>query len=103
MKIGVLILNNGIWEGNKLISEEYLKEALTPSKMNPNCGLLWWIFNDAKTKEAVLFHANGYLGNFIIIIPKLKLVVVRTMTEDRWKSYKDDFGSIYSLVSKIVE
>jgi CubicO group peptidase (beta-lactamase class C family) len=103
LKIGILVLNKGIWEGKKIISEEYFKEALTPSKRNPNCGLLWWLVSDAKTKEPVLYHANGYLGNFIIIIPKLNLVVVRTMTQDRWKSEKDDFGSIYSLVSKIVE
>lgn len=103
LKIGVLMLNKGVWDGKRIISEEYLNEAFKPSKVNPNCGLLWWIINDAKTNEPILFHANGYLGNFIILIPKLKLVVVRTMTEDKWKSEKDDFGSIYTLASKIIE
>lgn len=57
-----------------------------------------------KAKELISKSlANGYLGNFIIIIPSKNLVVVRTMTQERWKSDKDDFGSIYSWASKIVE
>jgi CubicO group peptidase (beta-lactamase class C family) len=103
LKIGVLILNKGMWEGNRLISEEYLNEALTPSKMNSNCGLLWYLINDGKTQEPFIYHANGYLGNYIIIIPKQKLIVIRTISEERWKSDKDNFDSIYSLASKIVE
>lgn len=103
LKIGILMLQKGLWNGIRIISEAYIAEAVTPSKMNSNCGLLWWLINDAKTKKTVLYHANGYLGNFIIIIPSKNLVVVRTMTQERWKSDKDDFGSIYSWASKIVE
>jgi CubicO group peptidase (beta-lactamase class C family) len=103
LKIGILILQKGVWEGNRILSEQYLKEALTPSRVNPNCGLLWWLINDPVTKEPVLYHANGYLGNFILIIPGRKLVVVRTMTQERWRSEKDDFGSIYSLAAKLTE
>ncbi len=103
LKIGILVLNKGAWEGKRVISEQYLNDAFAPSKINPNCGLLWWLVNDSKTKEPVLYHANGYLGNFIIVIPKLKLVVVRTMTQERWKTQKDDFGSIYSITSKLIK
>jgi CubicO group peptidase (beta-lactamase class C family) len=103
MKIGLLVLNDGMWNGKRIISEKYLNEALTPSKANPNCGLLWWIANEKNSNKPYLYHANGYLGNFIIIIPQKKLVVVRTMTENRWRSQKDDFGSIYSFCGKLAK
>ncbi len=103
LKIGVLVLNKGIWQGERIISEAYLNEAMTPSKMNAGCGLLWWLINDKTTGKPIVYHANGYLGNFILIFPSLKLVVVRTMTQERWKSDKDDFGSIYQLAGKLVK
>jgi CubicO group peptidase (beta-lactamase class C family) len=83
LKIGILVLNKGLWEGKKIISEDYLKAAMTPSRVNPECGLLWWLINDPKTGETTGYHANGYLGNFILVYPALKLVVVRTMTQQK--------------------
>jgi len=71
--------------------------------MNTRCGHLWWLINDKTTGKPIVYHANGYLGKFMIIFPSLKLVVVRTMTQERWKSDMDDFVSIYQLAGKIIK
>lgn len=43
-KIGQLIMQKGKWNEKQILSEEFLKESLTPSqKFHHSCGLLWWL------------------------------------------------------------
>lgn len=81
-RIGQLILNNGKWNGKQLISENYLKEALTPAtylvdeKNDPVdfYGYQWWICN---YNDINIFSARGILGQYIISIPEKNIVIVR--------------------------
>jgi len=43
LKLGQLWLQQGLWEGQQIISKEFFVEAGTPGKLSPSCGLLWWI------------------------------------------------------------
>ncbi|MCB0453100.1 MAG: beta-lactamase family protein [Aequorivita sp.] len=153
-KIGLLILDNGNWNGKQLISAAWIKEMLKPSPNNQNYGYEWWLtyenmyysFDDelinaiknetdettfqliAKLKgrykgmkdlrefaqkiyspeelklvgkimqkvqpsqmktvndgEILNYTASGYLGQYLIIVPKSKTVVVRMITSDNFK------------------
>lgn len=42
-KIGQLLLDDGRWRGQPLISSAFLTQMLAPSKAMPACGLLWWL------------------------------------------------------------
>lgn len=42
-KIGLLILNDGNWNGKQLISKSWIDEMFTPSKHNSNFGYEWWL------------------------------------------------------------
>ncbi len=48
-KIGQLILQNGIWNGEQIISQNWLNQMLTPSQnLEKGCGYLWWLKSDPK-------------------------------------------------------
>ena len=38
-----LFLNEGKWEEDQIISQEWIEEATTPSPANPSYGYLWWL------------------------------------------------------------
>jgi len=84
-RFGLLFLNNGKWKGQQLISENWIKEATTPSKANANYGFMWWL-NQKGTRHweglpEHIYYAAGFGGNFIVIDQKQKLVVVTRWLE----------------------
>ncbi len=42
-KLGQLFIQKGNWNGKQLINADWFAETGTPGKLNPECGLLWWI------------------------------------------------------------
>lgn len=84
MKFGLLYLSNGIWNGERIISEEWIKESTKMHMKNPNkyidgYGYYWWLktfeINDKKYES---YFAAGNGGQYIFIIPEEELVVVLT-------------------------
>ena len=80
-RFGYLMLNNGVWNGNRVLSENYMKEATTPSKANHNYGYLWWLNPNGDSPHLPdlpnsAFYAAGFGGNFIIVDPENDLLMV---------------------------
>lgn len=80
-RFGLLCMNNGKWKDRQLISKQWLKEATTPSEPNPAYGYMWWLNkkmgeNRMSELSSSGFYAAGFGGNYIIIEPEDKLVVV---------------------------
>lgn len=79
-RFGLLFLNNGNWNGNQLIPEELVKEAMLPSAVNPNYGYMWWLNRQGsrhwKNVPEHVFYAAGFGGNFIIVDQENDLVIV---------------------------
>jgi CubicO group peptidase (beta-lactamase class C family) len=78
-RFGLLILNHGKWEGRQLVSEKWLKDAVTPSEHGPDYGYLWWL--NTKQKEwpsapASSFAALGNGSNTVWIDPDHDIVFV---------------------------
>jgi hypothetical protein len=74
-KIGYLYMNEGLWNGNRIISSQWIKESTrkhTIATGLPGYGYQWWIINDD------IYTAIGYDGQFIIVAPKEKLITVFT-------------------------
>jgi len=84
-RFGLLFLNMGKWKDNQLISKEWIEEALTPSKPNPNYGYMWWLNQPGNRNWEGLpeniFYAAGFGGNFIVICPDEDLVIVTRWLE----------------------
>jgi CubicO group peptidase (beta-lactamase class C family) len=81
-KIGQLVLNKGQWNGQQIISENYLQESFTPAPIleedgasNTRYGLHWWM---GTLDGEFFYNAQGILGQYIIILPESNMVIVRT-------------------------
>jgi CubicO group peptidase (beta-lactamase class C family) len=84
-RFGLLFMNNGNWDGEQLILEKLIEEAVQPSIPNQNYGYMWWLNADGprqwKNIDKDIFYAAGFGGNFIIVDRKEKLVIVTRWLE----------------------
>lgn len=79
---GQLILNNGSWNGQQLISEDYVRQATTPAdylidedgEKVDYYGFQWWIIN---YKGFQIPYMRGILGQYVFAIKEKNAVVVR--------------------------
>jgi CubicO group peptidase (beta-lactamase class C family) len=87
-RFGLLYLNDGVFNGERILPEGWVRKTVTPGPGNEqkNYGYQFWLNgideHDPSKKEfpeapADLFYADGYGGQRIYIIPSLQLVVVR--------------------------
>ena len=76
-KIGQLCLNKGIWEGNRIISEEWITDMTRPRAVESKYfrgmqyGFLWWVIHPEKN----IYAAIGNSGNVIYVNPEENIVV----------------------------
>lgn len=77
-RFGLLYLRDGVWEGRRLLPPGWVDYARMPTFQpagvaDGRYGAHWWL--DVGGPGS--FSANGYDGQFIVIVPDLDLVVVR--------------------------
>ena len=89
-RIGQLMPDSGRWKGNAVIDPAYYVQSITACNIPDDDGLdcdyygyQWWI----RPQFPGVFYARGILGQYIIIIPSKKTVVVRLghKRSDIWK------------------
>ncbi len=100
-KFGKLMLDQGLWNGNRLIAEEWIQQTISPNWDNDfTYNFQWWQgFQIQKTDENAShitigktisikgkqyksvpngdFWAEGILGQFIYMVPNKNLIFVR--------------------------
>lgn len=79
-KFGLLVARFGQWQDKRLISNSYIEDMLAQSQpAEPHLGLLWWRheYLDQSGEPKWLYFADGYLGQYIVVVPDLELVGVR--------------------------
>jgi CubicO group peptidase (beta-lactamase class C family) len=77
-RFGLLYLRDGVWEGRRLLPEGWVDYARTPTPQNPDglddpYGAHWWLGIAGPGS----FSANGYDGQFTVVVPDLDMVIVR--------------------------
>jgi CubicO group peptidase (beta-lactamase class C family) len=77
-RFGLLYLRDGIWEGKRLLPEGWVDYARTATPRQPGLedlpyGAHWWL--DIAGPGS--FSANGYEGQYTVVVPDLDLVMVR--------------------------
>ena len=80
LKIGQLIAQKGQWQGQQIVSEQWIDYMLTPSPAADYYGGQVWLGNmeselDNIAEDAI--YLRGHIGQFVAIIPSRELVVVR--------------------------
>lgn len=169
LKFGLLVLNKGVYNGKRYISEKWINEALKQGQeKDPIWGLLWWripasqqrvidaeLISDWKrngidpatiekatpligkkfnsrdeffaeankvlgenwfrsfppnvmasrkifSKEILAYYADGFRGNFLVIVPQLNLVAIRLADGNDFNWDTDVFGDFPQMISNLI-
>lgn len=94
-RFGLLYLQGGVWNGERLLSEEWIEFVRTPAPATADrgnfYGAQWWLVPDDRTdvpKSA--YSTSGNRGQYVIVVPSHDLVIVRRGLDygrqgfDRW-------------------
>ncbi|WP_276503383.1 serine hydrolase domain-containing protein [Terrimonas pollutisoli] len=87
-RFGLLYYNNGLWNGEQLLPDNWVRESIRPASADnrKHYGYQFWLNGfdkDDLTKRwypdvpADMYFADGFGGQNVYIIPSKKLVVVR--------------------------
>ncbi len=83
LKIGQLYLNGGVWEGKRLISEDWIKQStkkqITTPKKSGDFDYGYQIWCKADGSEYLF---NGMFGQNLIVFPKINLMILTTAGTD---------------------
>jgi CubicO group peptidase (beta-lactamase class C family) len=72
-KIGKMMVQNGMWDGEQIISARWVAESTGLQTSHHTYGYYWYPWEDRGT-----FYAEGHGGQLIYVVPEHQLVVVVT-------------------------
>ncbi len=81
-RMGQLVLREGMWDGRRILPEGWVRRMLSPSRLTPHYGMLWWLNggNDAPLRypgaPADSVFALGAGSSLVWLAPGLDLVAV---------------------------
>jgi CubicO group peptidase (beta-lactamase class C family) len=121
MRLGLLLMDDGVWEGRRLLPEGYVEAMKTPSAQNPRYGLAIWLqgeyiprrgFGRPGQMLGAVLHSEPYLakdlflfdGNtnqVLYMIPSQKLAILR-MGDAPPKSPEWDNSFLPNLVLRAI-
>ena len=76
-RFGLLYMRDGVWDGKRILPEGWVDYARTPTAVPPDeplgYGAHWWLGLCGPGS----FSANGYQGQYTILVPQHDLILVR--------------------------
>lgn len=112
VKIGAMMLNNGTWNGNRIVSEGWVGKCKASYANNQNIKIpgegqgrmgysyTWWTKNvNVHGVDVSWYSANGWGGQKIIVLPELETVIVFTGANYTTKVEQDDLLDDYILAA----
>jgi CubicO group peptidase (beta-lactamase class C family) len=105
-KIGYLYLNDGVWEGKRILPEGWVAES-TSGKVDDSRGLRsgrkygyqWWLVPYQSHGAGYARTALGYGGQFLFVVPEHDLVAVFT----GWNIYEGPTLEAQHALGRIVD
>jgi CubicO group peptidase (beta-lactamase class C family) len=87
LKLGQLYLNAGVWNGQRVISADWIARSISPhanAREDTDYGYLWWlqVFH-VGGRDYKCFAMYGTGGNKVYVFPRERLVAVVTTTNYR--------------------
>ncbi|HEY7357817.1 MAG TPA: serine hydrolase [Ktedonobacterales bacterium] len=84
LKLGQLYLNGGVWNGARVVSEQWVKASTQPQVRiddETEYGYLWWLRSfEAGGKTFTSYLMSGNVGNKVVVFPTLDMVAVIAST-----------------------
>ena len=111
-RFGLLMLNNGNWNGNQVIDASWVQESTTYHSdatlyLSDGYGYMWWVarkFNkythlpNADIPEGS-YSARGAGGHYVMIIPDYDLVIVHRVNTDIGNSVSAaEAGKLFQMI-----
>ena len=77
-KFGQLYLQDGVWNGERILPEGWVKYSSTETPASDGkYAAQFWLDHKDKTFPQDAFYADGFEGQYVTIVPSKELVVVR--------------------------
>ena len=94
-RFGMLYAQNGVWKGERLVSEEWIDFVRTPAPATSESGNFYggqfWLVPDDRTDvPSDAYSTAGNRGQFVVVVPSHDVVIVRRGLDygrqgfDRW-------------------
>ncbi|WP_422356713.1 serine hydrolase domain-containing protein [Roseivirga pacifica] len=100
-RFGYLFLNEGNWNGNQLISKNWVDAVQVSSEAQASYGYMWWLNRGGRKWKGVddesIYYAAGFGGNFIVVDKANDLVIVT-----RWLE-PNKVGEMVKLVREAID
>jgi CubicO group peptidase (beta-lactamase class C family) len=78
---GLLVQDDGVFAGERVLPQGWVKSATTPSGPQPKgpfaYGATLWLLDDSPGVPADAFAAFGNRGQYVVVVPSRQLVIVR--------------------------
>ncbi len=95
-RFGLLLANDGEWNGKRLLPEGWVKFSSTPAPARPpvagewGYGAQFWLLDTMPGVPAGTFTTAGNKGQYVTIVPGHDLVIVRTGIDPAGKRWAHD-------------
>ncbi|MEB3299173.1 MAG: serine hydrolase [Candidatus Sericytochromatia bacterium] len=77
-RIGAMLAADGVWKGQRLYDASWIRSMMTPVGRYPSAGKLWWLLGETRSGSGrQAFMADGWLGQYLVVLPDEDLVAVR--------------------------
>lgn len=80
-RLGQFWLDDGVWQGRRLLPTGWMQRMTTPAgpqpAKGPGYGATLWLFGPAQGLPAGSYAAQGNRGQYVMVVPSARLVVVR--------------------------
>ncbi|MFM1921702.1 MAG: hypothetical protein RLZZ303_3336 [Candidatus Hydrogenedentota bacterium] len=92
-RFGLLYLNDGVWNGERILPEGWVDYTMTPAKSFKasgervrGYGKQWWLLNNDDRVPPDTYSTSGNRGQYCTVVPSRKLVVTRMGIDPMWKN-----------------
>ncbi|GJL93361.1 serine hydrolase domain-containing protein [Hyphococcus sp.] len=103
-RIGLLYLNDGVWEGKRILPKGWAEYVSTPAPAQPpleratgeqlpGYGAQFWLYGERHGLPEGSYAARGNRGQYLMIIPARKIVIVRRGFDDGGGFNLDQFSA----------
>ena len=82
-RLGILYLNNGVWDGERILPSNWASYVATPAPQQPRAGRTgygaqFWLYNERSPNVPNdAYAAQGNRGQYLMIIPSRNLLIIR--------------------------
>jgi CubicO group peptidase (beta-lactamase class C family) len=97
-KFGLLYARGGNWDGQQIVSQQWVAESIRANSVVKKYGYQWWLNRSPPEIPGGLFAARGRDGQYMYVAPGLDLVVVRNGIYDKYDGEPVADPSLWALL-----